>query len=174
VSSMADRRAAVRAQLAALPEPDLRLFVDSLAVDVEAVELPLARFVAERAQAAAEPSDFMAVANRGQLLADLFGPHAADLRAADDEEPDDLPDAALPAAAACGCPRDAGRPGEPASSMIRHDRDICTDPVVARLGWYAGNADEPDDLPDAALPAAADYIRDVAAELFGRGQEPGQ
>lgn len=43
-------------------------------------------------------------------------------------------------AAPCGCPRDAGRPGEPHSSVIRHDRAICTDPVVARLGWYVDEA----------------------------------
>jgi hypothetical protein len=32
----------------------------------------------------------------------------------------------------------------------------------------AATAAEPDDLPDAALPAAADYIRDAAAELEAR------
>lgn len=28
----------------------------------------------------------------------------------------------------CGCPDDEG--------LIRHQRDSCTDPVVAKLGWY--------------------------------------
>jgi hypothetical protein len=80
VSALEDRRAAVRAQLAALTDHDLRLFVDILAIDVEAVELPLARFLAGRAQLherageTAEPTgDFMAVANRGWLLSELFG-----------------------------------------------------------------------------------------------------
>ncbi len=45
-----DRRAAVRAQLAALPEHELRLFAEILAVDVAAGELPLAGFLAIRAQ----------------------------------------------------------------------------------------------------------------------------
>jgi hypothetical protein len=31
-------------------------------------------------------------------------------------------------AASCGCPRDNG--------LIRHQRGICTDPVVEQLGWY--------------------------------------
>ena len=43
MSALEDRRAAVRAQMAALTEHDLRLFVDILAIDVEAVELPLDR-----------------------------------------------------------------------------------------------------------------------------------
>ena len=38
----------------------------------------------------------------------------------------------------------------------------------------ANRAAAPDDLPDAALPAAADYIRDVAAELEARDREAGQ
>lgn len=28
----------------------------------------------------------------------------------------------------CGCPNDEG--------LIRHQRETCTDPVVAKLGWY--------------------------------------
>jgi hypothetical protein len=51
VNSMQERRAAVRAQLTALPEHELRVFVDILAIDVDAVELPLARFLADRALA---------------------------------------------------------------------------------------------------------------------------
>jgi hypothetical protein len=49
VTAIEDRRAAVRAQLAALTEHELRLFVEILAIDVEAVEVPLAEFLAERA-----------------------------------------------------------------------------------------------------------------------------
>ena len=81
MSNMEARRAAVRAQLAALSERDLRLFVEILAIDVEAVELPLAQFLAtdgwrhELPGETAEPTaDWMAVANRGPLLSELFGP----------------------------------------------------------------------------------------------------
>jgi hypothetical protein len=86
---MEARRAAVRAQLAALSERDLRLFVEILAIDVEAVELPLAQFLAtdgwrqelpdgwrqELPGETAEPTvgDWMAVANRDRLLSELFG-----------------------------------------------------------------------------------------------------
>lgn len=81
MSNMEARRAAVRAQLAALSERDLRLFVEILAIDVEAVELPLAQFLAtdgwrqELPGETAEPTvgDWMAVANRDRLLSELFG-----------------------------------------------------------------------------------------------------
>jgi hypothetical protein len=33
-------------------------------------------------------------------------------------------------AASCGCPIDDG--------LVRHQRGHCTDPVVAKLGWYFG------------------------------------
>jgi hypothetical protein len=36
------------------------------------------------------------------------------------------------AVAECGCPK--------ANSMIRHQRATCTDPIVARLDWYSGDA----------------------------------
>lgn len=38
-------------------------------------------------------------------------------------------DAMLAASAPCGCPR--------ADGQIRHQREICIDPVVASLDWYA-------------------------------------
>jgi hypothetical protein len=56
---------------------------------------------------------FMAVANRGQLLADLFGPGARDLEDGDPEDDQILPASALPAAAD---QRDA-RPPEPGEGL---------------------------------------------------------
>jgi hypothetical protein len=51
VSTAEDRRAAVRAQLEPLSEHELRVFLAGLARrSLEAVELPLAEFLAERAQ----------------------------------------------------------------------------------------------------------------------------
>lgn len=50
--STADRRRAVVAQLDALPEREVRAFLVYLAgLDVQAVEIPLAQFLAERAPA---------------------------------------------------------------------------------------------------------------------------
>jgi hypothetical protein len=42
-------------------------------------------------------------------------------------------------AASCGCPEDDG--------LVRHQRGLCTDPAVARLGWYFEPAESAPQCP---------------------------
>ncbi len=60
--------------------------------------------------------------------------------------------------------------------MIYHDREICTDPIVSRLGWFAGSPDgwRPlSELPEvkAALDAAREETRGAAVSEFDEAVE---
>lgn len=57
--------------------------------------------------------------------------HEADLAMVRDDQ--DEEDASETVLAECGCPEALGQ--------IRHQRGICTDPIVARLNWYADAGD---------------------------------
>ena len=64
---------------------------------------------------------------------------------------------------ACACPSSDG--------VIRHQRETCADPVVARLGWYA------DSQPSAAAPVGGTEPCDAASlgapEVADREPEAG-
>jgi hypothetical protein len=57
----------------------------------------------------------------------------------------------------CGCPERDGR--------IYHQQGSCTDPVVARFGWYASDPAAAPGL--AAAMAETAYVRDIAGTLIG-------
>jgi len=108
-------------------EPDARARRYGSAA-VKAIDAALAELHQIRARLTAELRD---ADNQTDARADAL---LADTRAL-------LADA-QPPAADCGCPRGDGE--------IRHQRGTCTDPVVAKLNWYA------DDTPP---PAVMDEFR---------------